>query len=232
MKLFRAVLFFVALLGISAAPRQAKAQGASGAGVGTTTPSSHDASSQHGTPGAIPSYTKPTERQKFRNYLFDSFGPYAIAEAAIGGAITQAKNSPPEWGQGWSAYGQRVGSTFGIALTTTTTRYALAQVFREDTIYYRCECSGILPRLEHALISTVTARRGDDGHRVFSFPALAAPYAGSMTAVLGWYPSRYEPMDGFRTGNYNLAIEAAKNVLLEFVYGGPHTMLGKVRHKS
>jgi hypothetical protein len=231
MRMSRGVLSFVVLLGISVAPRQVNAQGASGASAQSTsyTP---DTSSRHVAPGTTSSYTKPTEGQKFHNYLFDSFGPYAIAEAAFGGAITQAKNSPPEWGQGWGPYGQRVGSTFGVALVTTTTRYALAQIFREDTIYYRCGCSGIFPRLEHALISTVTARRGEDGHRVFSFPALAAPYAGSMTAVLGWYPARYEPMDGFRTGNYNLATEAAKNVLLEFVYGGPHTMLGKLHHQK
>jgi hypothetical protein len=229
MRMPRGVLFFVVLLGISVAPRQLHAQGASGASASSTS-SAPDTSSRHVAPGTTSSYVKPTEGQKFHNYLFDSFGPYAIAEAALGGAITQAKNSPPEWGQGWGPYGQRVGSTFGVALVTTTTRYALAQIFREDTIYYRCDCSGIFPRLKHSLISSVTARRGEDGHRVFSFPALAAPYAGSMTAVLGWYPARYEPMDGFRIGNYNLATEAAKNVLLEFVYGGPHTMLGKLHH--
>jgi hypothetical protein len=35
-----------------------------------------------------------------------------------------------------------------------------------------------------------------------------------------------------RLGNYNLATEAGKNVLLEFVYGGPHTMLGKILRKK
>ena len=67
------------------------------------------------------------------------------------------------------AYGERVGSVFGIALVTTTTRYALAEAFREDTLYYRCECDGFVRRMDHALISTVTARVGDDGHRRFSF---------------------------------------------------------------
>jgi hypothetical protein len=51
------------------------------------------------------------------------------------------------------------------------------------------------------VISTFTTRRGDDGHRVFSVPALVAPYAGTMTAVYGWYPGRYDGRDGFRMGN-------------------------------
>ncbi len=49
-------------------------------------------------------------------------------------------------------------SNFGINLVTQTTRYGLAEVFHEDTLYYRCECDGFGHRLEHALISTVTAR--------------------------------------------------------------------------
>ena len=70
-------------------------------------------------------------------------------------------------------YSRRFGSDFGIAAISTTTRYALSEAFKEDTLYYRCECKGVLPRLRHAVISTLTARRGEDGHRVFSFPPLS-----------------------------------------------------------
>jgi hypothetical protein len=123
----------------------------------------------------------------------------------------------------------RVASSLGISVVTTSTRYALAEAFREDTIYYRCDCKGIFPRAKHALISTVTARRGDDGHRAFSFPAVAAPYAGTMTATLGWYPARFGPMDGFRMGSYNILWQAVQNLAFEFIYGGPHTLLGRSR---
>jgi hypothetical protein len=34
-------------------------------------------------------------------------------------------------------------------------------------------------------------------------------------------------MDGFRMGNYNLLIQAGFNVALEFIYGGPHTLLSQ-----
>jgi len=177
-------------------------------------------------PGVL--YVRPTEHQKLRNFVFDAVGPYPFVGALGAAGIQQAYGTPPEWGQGSDAFGVRVASNFGIALTTTTTRYALAEAFREDTLYYRCTCKGVLPRLGHALISTVTARRGDDGHRDFSFAALAAPYAGTMAAALGWYPSRYGPKDGFRMGNYNLLSQAAQNAALEFVYGGPHTLLGSM----
>src|SRR5208282_1096396 len=85
------------------------------------------------------------------------------------------------------------------------------------------------PRLSHAVISTFTARRGDDGHRVFSFPALVAPYAGTMTAVYGWYPGRYGAKDAFRMGNYSLLAYAGANLSLEFLYSGPHSLLSRMR---
>lgn len=172
-------------------------------------------------------YHRPTDKEKFRSWAFISFGPYPLIGAAVAGAVQQADNSAPEWGQGADAYGVRVASSFGINLVTQTTRYGLAEVFHEDTLFYRCECSGFGPRLEHALLSTITARRGEDGHRVFSFGSLAAPYAGGEVAALTWYPGRYNASDGFRYGNYNLAVQAGLNVALEFIYGGPHTFLGK-----
>jgi hypothetical protein len=210
----------------------------SGAGAGTSqTPSSSQTQTTTVTTQTSPShvqpgqtYHRPTHTEKFKAFAFDSFGPYAILGSAVGGAIQQADNTPPEWTHdpgGAAAYGQRVANTFGINLVTQTTRYGLSVLFREDTIYYRCECDGFAPRLKHALISTVTARKGEDGHRVFSIPNLVAPYAGGEAAANLWFPSRYGPKDGFRYGNYNLAVQAGLNVALEFIYGGPHTLLSR-----
>ena len=177
-------------------------------------------------------YKRPTEKTKLRTYLFDAFGPYPIAGAAIVAGVNQSEGTPPEWGQGARAYGQRFGSNLVIAAVTTTTRYGLAKAFREDTVYYRCDCQGVLPRLRHAIISTVTARHGENGHRRLSFPALVAPYAGTMTAVYGWYPSRYGPEDALRMGNYNLLAFLGENVALEFIYGGPHTLFSHVHRPA
>ena len=219
------ILLTVAVL--TAIPQFTRAQTPAGSGgPSTSTPASPSSNTTHVQPGTT--YTRPTTREKLHNYLFDAFGPYPILGAGFAAGLNQASNHPPEWKQGAEGYGRRFGSSFGIALTTTTTRYAVATIFREDTLYYRCECKGVLPRLGHAVLSTVTARRGSDGHRVFSLPGLLAPYAGSMTAALGWYPSRYSPKDGFRMGNYNLLAFTGGNIALEFVYGGPHTLLSRV----
>jgi hypothetical protein len=173
-------------------------------------------------------YVRPTQKTKFINYVFDTFGPYPIVGVAFGAGINQATNTPPEWNQGIKGYSKRFGSDYGIAMVATTTRYGLSEAFKEDALYYRCECRGIFPRVSHALISTLTARRGEDGHRVFSIPALVGPYAGTMTAVYGWYPNRYGAKDAFRTGNYSLLAFAGENIALEFFYSGPHSLLSRM----
>jgi len=173
-------------------------------------------------------YFRPPQKTKLRNYFFDAFGPYPIVGAALVAGVNQAYNTPPEWGQGARAYSKRFGSDFGIAVVTTTTRYAMAEAFREDTLFYRCECTGAFRRLRHAVISTVTARRGEDGHRVFSFPALVAPYAGIMTAVYGWYPGRYRAEDALELGSYSLAGFTGENIAREFIYNGPRSLLSRM----
>jgi hypothetical protein len=236
MRMHRLLVCLVTFAGFAIASMPARGQGAAGAGTTSqpARPARPDTSSSSSSTAAATqtepaiAYHKPTEHEKIRNFAFDAFGPYPMLTAAVSAGIQQAYGTPPEWGQGWDAYGVRLGSNYGIQLITTSTRYALAEAFREDTIYYRCSCRGFFPRLENALISTVTARRGADGHRVFSLAAIGSPYAGTMSATLGWYPSRYEPMDGFRIGNYNLAAHAGQNIALEFIYGGPHTMFGGV----
>ncbi|MGD0368088.1 MAG: hypothetical protein ABSA94_11580 [Acidobacteriaceae bacterium] len=196
--------------------------------------SSLDAGGLSGTVVSKPStpsdltYSRPTEMTKIRNYSFDAFGPLPIGVAAVEAGIAQEDNSPPEWKQGAEGYSKRFGSDLAIEAVSTTTRYALSEAFREDALYYRCDCTGVFPRLGHAAISTLTARRGEDGHRVFSLPALIAPYAGSMTAVSGWYPGRYGAKDAFRMGNYTMLGYVGANIGLEFFYSGPHSLLGRM----
>ena len=193
-------------------------------------PSENSSAAITTTSTAIPGlqYERPTQRTMVTNYVFAAFGPYPVAGAAFAAGIGQFTNSPPEWRQGVAGYSRRFGSEFGIAAVGTTTRYGLSQALREDSLYYRCDCRGVIPRFSHAVLSTFTARHGMDGHRVFSFPALVAPYAGSFTAVYGWYPDRFGAKDAFRIGNYNLLAYAGGNVALEFLYSGPHSLLSRM----
>ncbi len=219
----RMVVLLLAIAGFAALPLT-KAQTLVGLEDSPGTVAS--ASSTHELPDLT--YRPPTQKMKLRNYVFDTVGPYPIVGAALAAGINQADNAPPEWKQGAEGYAKRFASDFGIAAVSTTTRYALSEAFKEDTLYYRCECTGFFPRLSHAVISTFTARRGEDGHRVFSIPDLIAPYAGSMTAVYAWYPDRYNYKDGFRIGNYSLLGYIGGNIAQEFLTHGSHSLLSRM----
>lgn len=221
MKTYRAA---ISLLGIAALPvfsvpakAQAPIDGVDSA-AGT-----FDFAAPMASPQPELTYARPPETTKIHNYLFDAIGPYPIVGAAIAAVVNQVQNTPPEWRQGADGYSKRFGSDFAIAGVTTkiTTRYALSEALREDTLYYRCECKGLFPRLKHAGISTFTARRGVDGHRVFSLPDLVSPYAGTMAAVYGWYPGRYDYKDGFRMGNCSVLGYIGGNISLEFSIADP-----------
>jgi hypothetical protein len=226
MKMDAPVLLLLAIAGLTVLPTVARAQLLADSADSSSAATAPSPSTTHLQPALA--YARPTEKTKLSNYFFDTLGPYPIVGAALTAGLNQAESTPPEWKQGAEGYGKRFASNFAIAGVSTTTRYALAKAFREDTLYYRCECKGTFPRLSHAVISTFTARRGDDGHRVFSFPAVVAPYAGTMTAVYGWFPDRYGVKDGFRMGNYVLLGYLGQNLALEFIYGGPHSLLSRM----
>ncbi|MGH9537057.1 MAG: hypothetical protein ACRD3H_03985 [Terriglobales bacterium] len=228
----RTILLLLAVAASATMTPQAKAQSISNAAEPSSTavPSAGAA-----VPYPDLTYIRPSQKTKLRNYFFDAFGPYPIVGASLAAGINQADRTPPEWKQGAEGYGKRFASNFAIAAVSTTTRYALAQAFHEDTLYYRCDCKGFFPRLGHATISTFSARRGDDGHRVFSFPSVVAPYVGTMTAVYAWFPGRYGVQDGFRMGNYSLLGYVGENVAREFLYGGPNSLSSRVfthRHET
>jgi hypothetical protein len=225
MKLRQSVFMLFTLATLAALPTMAKAQA-------LLNPVESSPSVASSAPQGDLVYTRPTEEIKLRNYVFDAFGPYPIAGAAGAAAIGQMDNTPAAWQQGAAGYSRRFGSALGIAAISTTTRYALAEALKEDTLYYRCECTGVFPRLSHAVVSTLTARYGEDGHRDFSFSAIVAPYAGTVTAVYAWYPGNYGARSALRMGNYNLLGSVGENILLEFFYSGPHSLLSRMHLKN
>ena len=232
MKRNRALYFATLVVGLAMSSQYVTAQLVPAAPATQPPPADNTASRSSANlpdPPPILAYTRPTEKEKLQLLALNAFGPLAFAEAGLAGGIQQETKSPPEWGSAWDGYGKRVGSSFGVEFVTTTTRYGIAEIFREDDAYYPSRRSGFFLRVGHAVISTLTGRRGAEGSTTFSLGGLISPYAGSMTA-LAWYPHRYGLKDGFRMGNYNLASQAGGNLWLEFIYGGPHTLFSHLRH--
>lgn len=161
-------------------------------------------------------YSRPTGSDYLRRFAVNAFGPSAVVRAAAIGIINQADNVPPDWGQGWGPFGERVGSAFGRSAVTTGALYGGAAITREDVEFYRCDCTGFMPRLKHAIWTTFSARYGKDGERIFSPVPILAPYAGAFTS-LAWYPDRYGPKDALRWGSYDILYDLGENIGREFL---------------
>lgn len=176
-------------------------------------------------------YVPLTEAQKFHNFAWNALGPVAFAGSSFAAAIDQGFNFPHKWGQGANAYGARAASNLGISLITATAQYSLAEAFHEDTAYYRCMCVGFLPRFWHAAVSTVAAHRGSEGHMSFSIALTVSPFVCPMTAANSWIPSHEGSNLGFHMGTSNLLGQFGQDEALEFFYGGPHTLLGRIQRR-
>ncbi len=145
------------------------------------------------------------------------FGPMALGEDVFRAGWSTWRNSPVEWGDHWDGFGRRVASSFGKSVISNTVNYGLSESFKLDSHYYRSKDKSFRARVGNALISPVTAR-DKNGDRVFGFPHLAGVYTAHIVAVESWYPARYTWKDGLKSGTYSLGLEAAFNLVKEFIW--------------
>ena len=138
-------------------------------------------------------WSKITSKQRLEQFVAFTFSPLAAVGAASGAAISQAIDSPEEWGQGWDAYGKRVASSYGATLVGNTVTYGTGALFHDDNRYFRSRSEGFFGRLGHVIVSPYVAR-GDTGHKRFSTSMLmgSAAYSGVQ---LAWSPSSWQGWD-------------------------------------
>jgi hypothetical protein len=118
-----------------------------------------------------------------------------------------------------------------MGLISSTAQYSLAEAFHEDTAYYRCRCAGFFPRFWHAAVSAFASRREDDGATSISVALTVSPFIGPMIAANTWIPDRNGSALGVRLGTFNMLGQLGQNEALEFLYGGPHTLLHHLQHR-
>ena len=179
-------------------------------------------SNPHGRWGHIFGLVEPTAplhltaHDKFRDYLFAMTGPLPLLGEAASAGIRQWKDSPPEWGQGWGAYGHRFASNMGYNAVRQTIIFATSAALREDTRFYLSEETGAWRRTRHALLATVTARQAD-GRRRFSISSVAG-VVGASAVSRTWGPPHWRtPMSIATNSGVSLALSAGFNVAREFL---------------
>lgn len=162
-----------------------------------------------------PSYKPPTQEERFRTYLRHTYGIYSIVEAGIRGGIEQARDNPSQWPEGGEGYADRFGSAMGQIVVRGTTEYLVADAFHEDLRILPCQRPCSESTVHRALDDTFTAKRGEDGHRVFSAARLVGPIAGGVVVTNTWYPSGYSGLETARQIGFSYAFGFFRNYLRE-----------------
>ncbi len=157
-----------------------------------------------------------TEPPKQRSFVSHLIGPRGFVMAGASTAIQHVRDVPPEWGPGAAGLGKRFTCAFGHHLVKSTVSYGVAKVIHEDLRYYRSEKQGFTPRLEHALVRTVYARKTNgEGERI-SGAKLSGEAAGGFLSRL-WQPASLRTVSsGFASTGISLGADAGLNVMREF----------------
>lgn len=108
--------------------------------------------------------------------VFDWFAyPFNMALAGI----DQANNSPKSWGQGWGAYGKRVGANFADnSIGTYMTVAIFPSLLHEDPRYYQLAKGGFKRRAWHA-VDRLFVTRTDSGGQRFNYSELVGNAAAA-----------------------------------------------------
>ena len=162
-------------------------------------------------------YARPTSKASFNYYVKSMFGPMAFGKTVLSAGYSTWRNSPEEWGDHWEGFGKRVASSLGKSVIKHTIIYGLDETLTLDSRYYRSEKKDVGSKIKNALISPVTARNSS-GKRVFGTPRIVGTYASSIIAAETWFPGRYNYKDGLKNGTVSLGMNAAFNLVKEFIW--------------
>lgn len=165
-------------------------------------------------PAAEP-WSKITEKQRFDLYTSYTFSPMAVLSAAAAAGITQATNSPREWGQGWGGYGIRTGSSYGSGFLAFTITYGTSVIFKDDNRYFRSHSDKLKGRIEHVIISPFVAH-SDSGQTRFSASSFLGDVGGAGIPLM-WSPPSWQ---GWEHAGFNALVwyggVAGTNLMREF----------------
>jgi hypothetical protein len=168
------------------------------------------------------------QRERTDLYLRSLTNPWGFAKAAMSAAIDQSHNKPPEWGQGWGPYGERVANIEGQYVIQKTVSYLISSPLHEDNRYFGSGNHGFWPRTKYAVASSLLARH-DDGKLYISVSQLGGVAAGAFAARL-WLPSSQSSAgDAATSFGITMGANTATSVLKEFL---PDLLRLATRRKS
>ena len=122
-------------------------------------------------------------KEKFKVTFRSSFDPVEYAYVGFLAGISQAENSEPGYGQGFTGYRKRYGATFADnTIENFMVAAVLPSLFRQDPRYYQLGKGGFWHRAGYS-ISRIFVTRTDSGHNQFNVSEIAGSAIAAGIAV-------------------------------------------------
>jgi hypothetical protein len=157
-----------------------------------------------------------TSGQKFRLATAGVFDYAAYPFNGALAAISQAKNDPPSWGQGWGAYGKRYAISFGDnSIGTYMTTAIFPSILHEDPRYYQLQRGGFSHRAFYSA-SRLFVVRTDSGYTRFNYSETVGN--GIAAGISNFYhvPDDRTVSRNFTTLGFLILYDGVSNELEEF----------------
>src|SRR5215470_2706815 len=96
--------------------------------------------------------------ERIEVYRRSILNPDSVLSPALGAALAQANNEPPEWGQGADGYGTRLASGYGRLVINRTIRFGVAALDHEDPRFIPTNERGFWRRFRRSSVDYVMPR--------------------------------------------------------------------------
>ena len=151
-----------------------------------------------------------------KGYLKHTFSPKSIVRTAAAAGISQATDTPHEWGQGAIGFGRRFANAFGKHIIRKSIQYPVARLLHEEISYRRSDKTGFGPRLKYALMGTIITHKTTTGDRTFNFGEVSGAVGSGLISRL-WQPASTRTIGaGFGSAGITIGVDAGLNVVKEF----------------
>jgi hypothetical protein len=203
-RLTREVPWWVLLGMLLSSPTNVLAQKPTGPGTGTTSLPDSPAPKQRGAANSVKGTTSkfvgyisnksivfpdiatspapPTAGGKFKLFVNQSISPPYILAAGLNAAISQARNVPSAYGQGWDAYGGRYGAAIARASSNSFFgTFLFASVLHEDPRFFPQVHPTFWGSVKYSAERVFVTRR-DSGTDTFNTSGLLGPLSAETLA--------------------------------------------------
>jgi hypothetical protein len=157
-----------------------------------------------------------TPKLKFRLALKTSIDPVTFLGAAFVASVDHAANTP-DYGQGWDAFGQRMGANYANGLTDIMIGGAiLPSILHQDPRYFYKGTGTKKSRTLYAL-RTPFVCKGDNGHWQPNYSSLGGYLASGAVSNVYYPPSNRGPGLVFSGTLVDIAADMANGLIQEFL---------------